>query len=69
MGPQGEEIVRVVYDSYIKETNDSITFDEYLDKIMADDEFAKAFDESFEKIKHLTIQQRIANREKNEDNR
>lgn len=57
MGPEGEKIMETAYALHISETGESITFDEFFDKIVSDEEFGKYFDGLYNRAKEIRLKQ------------
>jgi hypothetical protein len=59
MGPEGEKIFERAYQLHLDESGEIITFDDFFDKVISDEEFGKYFDTLFERAKGLIIEERI----------
>jgi hypothetical protein len=62
MGPEGEKIVERAYKLHLDESGEIITFDDFFDKVVSDEEFGKYFDTLFERSKLLVIDERKSNK-------
>lgn len=63
MGRDAEEIFERAYQLHLEEGGEKISFDDFFEKIIADEEFAKYFDTLFERSKWLIIEERKNNQE------
>jgi hypothetical protein len=59
MGPEGEKIVERAYKLHLDESGEIITFDDFFNKVVSDEEFGKYFDTLFDRAKKLIIKERI----------
>ena len=62
MGPEGEKIFERAYQLHLDESGEIITFDDFFDKVISDEEFIKYFDTLFERSKQLVIDERKSNK-------
>jgi hypothetical protein len=62
MGPEGEKIFERAYQLHLDESGEIITFDDFFDKVISDEEFGKYFDTLFERSKQLVIDERKSNK-------
>jgi len=62
MGPEGEKIFERAYQLHLDESGEIITFDDFFDKVVSDEEFGKYFDTLFERSKQLVIDERKSNK-------
>lgn len=65
MGPEGEKIFERAYQLHLEEGGEKITFDDFFNRVVSDEEFAKYFDTLFERSKTLVINERRENRNGN----
>jgi hypothetical protein len=62
MGPEGEKIFERAYQLHLEESGEDITFDEFFDRVVSDEEFAKYFDTLFERSKKIVLDERKNNK-------
>jgi hypothetical protein len=58
MGPEGEKIFERAYQLHLEESGEKITFNDFFDRVVFDEEFAKYFDTLFERSKRLVLDER-----------
>ncbi len=58
----GHGIVERAYKLHLDESSEIITFDDFFDKVVSDEEFGKYFDTLFERSKQLVIDERKSNK-------
>jgi len=62
MGPEGEKIVERAYKLHLEESGEDITFDDFFDRVVSDEEFGKYFDTLFVRSKKLVLDERKNNK-------
>jgi hypothetical protein len=58
----GHGIVETAYKLHLDESGEIITFDDFFDKVVSDEEFGKYFDTLYERSKRLVIDERKNNK-------